>query len=137
MVAEGLAAFIHAIFRFIGVILGVALVFTGIVLLIGLLTALFFGTLSFIAPFNQVFYPLTDFFEVAFTAPWHVYLASTGILLSIGIPLLLIMLAGLQLVFRFDTSSRLAGNIFLLLWIVGIVILVVAALNGLVVFTGF
>jgi phage shock protein PspC (stress-responsive transcriptional regulator) len=136
MILEGIAAFIQAIFRFIGIILGVVLVFFGVVFLIALLTALFFGSLSFIAPFSHLLHPLSDMLEVVFTTQWHVYLASAGILLSIGIPLILIMLAGLQLVFRFDTSSRVAGFIFLLLWITGIVLLIVAALNGLIVFTG-
>ncbi len=137
MVLQGIGEFFAFVFRLLAVILGLALVLAGMALLAALIIALFFGTLGILTPLVHVFHPLTDFIEGSvIVAGWQVFLAMTGLLLGIGIPLLLIILAGIQLIFRLDSGSRRFGLVLFSLWVTGLALLAVSAIGGLILWGG-
>lgn len=123
-------SFIHAVvgifgylLRFIAALIGIVFVFAGIVLLITLLATIFALPLAVFIPFDLWVFSLPESFNLLFTTQWIAFLTATGILLLVGVPLALLIFAGLQLLFDFETKSRIPGAIMLFLWLAGLAIL--------------
>lgn len=115
--------FFHNVFRIFGKVFATALIFFGILFLIGLLTSTF--TLSSLGPdvISQGFHSL-------FSDGVHYSLAITAILLVFGIPILMIIYKGIRLLFVIKRPDKYVGIIALAIWICGIVLLSISVGNA-------
>jgi phage shock protein PspC (stress-responsive transcriptional regulator) len=114
-IRTGAEEFFNAVFRVIGRIFAFLLIVFGVLLLIGLLTSTF--SLSDFGPDL-----VTDSFHNVFSNSFTYNLAICAILLTIGIPTLMMIYKGIRLMFRIARPDRPIGIIALVLWIIGIVI---------------
>lgn len=130
-IGQALASVFMVLFRVLGALIGVAFIFLGLFLLIGLISSLFWGPLPMAFPFDAP--PLLSihaFLEMIFTAPWMINLAVTGLLLALGIPLIALIYSGLRLIFGFESRIRYFGAVTLTLWLAGIAISAFMAVHG-------
>lgn len=120
---SGAEDFFHGVFRVIGRLFAFALIFFGVLFLIGLLTSTF--TLSDLGPGV-----VSDSFRNLFSDGFHYSMAITAILLVFGIPILMMIYKGVRLMFRINRPDKIVGLTALVLWIMGIVIGVYAGTNA-------
>jgi phage shock protein PspC (stress-responsive transcriptional regulator) len=105
------------------VVLGIALVFSGFILLMGFLGVFFFNTTFFSgAWFDGAFLPLNQFLS-AFIDPVNLTVISVALFFSILIPLIVIIYAGIKLVFRIRSRDRGIGILALVIWIASVSVL--------------
>jgi len=102
------------------VIIGIPFLIVGAVALIALFAILFasshiFGVLPFVHGFNFMNFLYTP----GATLTW----ITIGLALVIGIPLVLLILAGIKMIFRIKTNNHIMGSVFGGLFVVGIFIL--------------
>jgi phage shock protein PspC (stress-responsive transcriptional regulator) len=103
------------------VIIGIPFLFVGVVCLIVLFALLFAGThvLGFL-PFHNGFNFMEHLYSPGGSIPWM----TVGIALVIGIPLVMLIYAGIKMIFRIKTQNHIFGGIFAGLFIVGLLILI-------------
>ncbi len=102
------------------VIIGIPFLIVGAVALIVLFALLFasshiFGALPFVHGFN--------FMDFLYTPGSTLSWITIGLALVIGIPLVLLILAGIKMIFRIKTNNHIMGSVFGGLFLIGIFIL--------------
>ncbi|MCB0481896.1 MAG: PspC domain-containing protein [Flavobacteriales bacterium] len=116
----------------IGKLLGLLFFVIGGFWLFVLITSLF-GLYSFDGDvfFNQNLYAFTidEFNTLIFNSPSSKYIILTGVICTIGIPLLALTYSGLRLLFGFTHKFRGIGIGLFVLWFLGIITLVLGSLN--------
>ncbi len=121
-----LSKILYYIFKFILKILGVALVFGGVIALISILTIAFGG------PFNINLNNANingswsaDFADIYFSSPGLFYFGLVGVLLVILIPILGLLYGGLKLLFKIPSSNRAVSISAVSLWIIGLILIII------------
>ncbi|WP_372755802.1 PspC domain-containing protein [Labilibaculum sp.] len=104
------------------ILLGIAFVFAGFVSLISFIGSMIFAN-SFFGPFSDFHFPGSAFPHL-FLDGSSITLFTIGILVVIGIPLLLLIFAGLKLLFNFKTNNKIIGLSALTFWLLGIILLI-------------
>jgi phage shock protein PspC (stress-responsive transcriptional regulator) len=119
---NALVAILKVIGTILLVIIGIPFVIVGLVALIVLFSLLFAShqVLS-MTPFENGFDHLNLFFSQGSTLSW----IWIGLLLVISIPLVMLVYAGIKMIFRFKSPSHIFGSVLAGLFIVGIVILLI------------
>jgi phage shock protein PspC (stress-responsive transcriptional regulator) len=103
------------------VIIGIPFLFVGVICLIVLFALLFAGShvIGFL-PFHNGFNFMEHLSANGGSIPWM----TVGIALVIGIPLVMLIYAGIKMIFRIKTHNNIFGGIFAGLFIVGLLILI-------------
>lgn len=104
------------------ILLGIAFVFAGFVTLISFIGSMIFAS-SFFGPFSDFHFPGSAFPHL-FLDGTSITLFTVGIIIVIGIPLLLLIFAGLKLLFNFKTNNKIIGLSALAFWLLGIILLI-------------
>jgi len=114
------------------VIIGIPFLIVGAVCLI-VLFALLFASHHVIGlmPFNNGFNFMEHLYAPGATLSWM----TVGIALVIGIPLVMLIYAGIKMIFRVKSHNHVFGSIFGGLFVVGIIILIISGSNTLGEFT--
>ncbi len=105
------------------IIIGIPILFVGVILLIVLFSLLFashqvLGALPFSHGFNFMDFLYTP----GATTTWF----AIGIALVIGIPLVMLIYAGLKMIFRIKSRNHIFGSVFAGLFVVGLLILIIS-----------
>lgn len=129
-VIQAIIAVIGVIFRIVGAIVGVVVILLGVLLLTTLVTALFFGPVSISSPFNAWLFSCPHFFSVVFTTHWMTSLATIALVLTAGIPLVVLIYIGLKLIFNFEGRLRGFGIFLFFLWMVGLALSIFVSINA-------
>ena len=118
---------LRAILKIFVVIFGIVLVIVGIFSIIALVTSLFVShEFIGISPFSNGLPHYIDLFVNNGTLTWF----WVGLGLTIGIPLIMLAYLGTKLIFRFKSNNPAIGASSLGLWIIGIMLLIYAAVQG-------
>ncbi|MCK9639497.1 MAG: PspC domain-containing protein [Prolixibacteraceae bacterium] len=110
------------------VIIGLPFLIVGAVCLI-ILFALLFASHHIVGlmPFNNGFNFMEHLYTPGATLSWM----TVGIALVIGIPLVMLIYAGIKMIFRVKSRNHIFGSIFAGLFVVGIIILIISGSNTL------
>jgi phage shock protein PspC (stress-responsive transcriptional regulator) len=118
---------VAAIFKIFVVIFGIVLVVIGIFSIIALFTSLLVsGEFIGISPFSTHLPHYFDLFVNNGTLTWF----WIGLGLTIGIPLIMLAYLGTKLIFRFKSNNPAIGLSSLGLWVIGIILLIYASVQG-------
>ncbi|MBI3511496.1 MAG: PspC domain-containing protein [Bacteroidetes bacterium] len=119
---DGFEDFFHGVFRIFGRVVAFALIFFGIIFLIGLLTSTFS-----LAHFSTHLFGRTvrNFFSDGF----HYTIAVIAVFLAFGIPILMMIYKGIRMMFRIQRRDRAIGITALVLWIAGIVLVIFSGIS--------
>ncbi len=107
------------------VIIGIALVISGVLIVVAIISTLFWGHILWPFTFNSFIFP--TFLSVTSAFPTTLFLV--GLLLTITIPLILLVYAGLLIIFKFKAHSKFISFALLTAWIIGLVILFATGIN--------
>ena len=116
-------------FRIIGAIIGIAVIITGIILLTVLISVMFIGPVGINTPVDAWLFSFPHLLDVIFVSGWMVFLATAALVLSVGIPLILLIFAGLRLIFNFDINTRYVGAFLFFLWLTGLALSIFVSLS--------
>ena len=110
------------------VIIGIPFLIVGAVCLI-LLFALLFASHHVVGlmPFNNGFNFMEHIYAPGATLSWM----TVGIALVIGIPLVMLIYAGIKMIFRVKSRNHVFGSVFAGLFVVGVIILIISGSNTL------
>lgn len=121
-VIDFLGTALRLLVKVVIILLGIGFVFAGFVTLISFIGSMIFA--------NSLFGPFSDFDFPGSTFP-HLFLDGTsitlftvGIIIVVGIPLLLLIFAGVKLLFNFKTNNKIIGFSALACWLLGIILLI-------------
>ena len=123
---NALWAGLKIVFKVLLVIIGVAFIFGGIFILIGLINSIVF---------TSGFLSHSDFFShlptgISFiTDPWNIGFFLAGLGLVILIPVLAVIYSGFKLLFRFKANDKMIVLTSLILWFIGIGMLATISFN--------
>ncbi|MBE9469463.1 MAG: PspC domain-containing protein [Bacteroidetes bacterium] len=120
-----LGEFLKICLKAILIIIGIAFTISGVISIAGITSALFWGHILWPFTFNSLIFP--TFLSAAGTISTTLFLI--GILLTISIPLILLIYAGLLMIFKFKSNNKFIGFGLLALWLIGLVILLATGLN--------
>ena len=120
-----LGEFLKICLKVVLVIIGVALIISGVFIIVAITSALFWGHILWPFTFNSFIFP--TFLSATGTLSTTLFLI--GMLLTITIPLILLVYAGLLIIFKFKTNNKLIGFGLLTAWIIGLVILFATGIN--------
>lgn len=131
-VGDTLLSVLKVLGTIILVIIGIPFLIVGAVCLI-VLFALLFASHHVIGlmPFNNGFNFMEHLYAPGATLSW----VTVGIALVIGIPLVMLIYAGIKMIFRIKSHNYVFGSIFGGLFVVGIIILIISGSNTLGEFT--
>ncbi len=121
-VGKGLAEVVHVIFRVLAVLIGVALLISGMAILIGFISAFIFAE-----PLSISIFPDVDSFRAfaeLFVRPTSLTLISVTAFLVIILPVLALIYWGLKLMLRFQTQGNTLWIVGLTTWVLSLIILV-------------
>lgn len=116
-------------FRIIGAIIGIAVIIVGVILLTALITVMFIGPVGINTPVDAWLFSFPHFLNVLLVSRWMIYLATAALILTLGIPLVLLIFAGLKLIFNFEINNRYFSAFLFFFWITGLAISLFVALN--------
>ena len=118
---HGAGQIILTLLKIIAVIIGVVLIVSGIIILVSLLSVFFFHYSQFFPELNlNPSYYLPDLL-VLFTRPENVpYIIGTFVL-TLGIPLVALIYAGIKIIFRLRTQYRAAGITLFVIWLISFI----------------
>ncbi len=119
---------LKALFKLILIILGIVFVFTGAIILISLVSALFVGGIANIHFLGFDYIPLPPILN-AFTDPSMVWMFVMGLFLVTFIPILALVYGSVKLIFKFKSNDRLIGLTALGLWLIALGTLIVISFN--------
>lgn len=118
------------IFRIIGkgivIFFGILLLIIGFSLTVGFLVGTFGWTPFFIDDPDFIVYPLNGMFDFFLSNSSNMGLLKLGLFFFVGIPVIMILYAGIRIIFGFERTKGLGGIAFAL-WIVGLALCVVFA----------
>lgn len=117
-----LGSALRLLLKVVIILLGIGFVFAGFVTLISFIGSMIFAH-SFFGPFSNFHFPGAAFPHV-FLDGTSITLFTIGIILVVGIPLLLLIFAGIKLLFSFKTNNKIIGLTALAVWITGIILLI-------------
>ncbi len=122
--------FFSVLFRIVAIVVGLVVLLAGLVLLIGFLFSLFGGPFTLHLderPFLFNFHSVMDTF---FISPRMVIFATIALLLSLGIPFLVLIYIGAMMAFQFKTSWKYLGPVTFILWLSGLILLFFVMIAG-------
>lgn len=119
----GIDGFFHGVFRVFGKLFAFALVFFGVLFLIGLLTSAF--SMTDLGP--EV---VSANFRNVFSSDFYYDMAIWAFLLVFGIPVLMMIYKGARLMFNMRFPDRVVGFSALGVWVIGVVLGVLAMVNA-------
>ena len=103
------------------VIIGIPILFVGVILLIVLFSLLFAShQVLGVLPFSHGFNAMDFLYAPGATTTWF----TIGLALVIGIPLIMLIYAGLKMIFRIKSHNHIFGSVFAGLFVIGILILI-------------
>ncbi len=107
--------------KILGILIGTVFVLTGLIILIALMGTFFFH-FAYLTPHIHVasFFNLQDALAI-FTRPENVPYILGSLALTVGIPLLALIYAGVKLIFNIRTRNRIAGAIVFVIWLISVV----------------
>jgi phage shock protein PspC (stress-responsive transcriptional regulator) len=118
---------LRAILKIFVVIFGIVLVSIGIFSIIALVMSLFISSEFIgISPFSHELPNYINLFVSGDTLSWF----WVGLVLTIGIPLVMLAYLGAKLIFRFKSNNPAVGMSSFGLWIIGIIILICTSVRG-------
>ncbi len=120
-----LGEFLKICLKIVLVIIGIALIISGVLTIVAIISTLFWGHILWPFTFNSLLFP--TFLSVTGTLSTTLFLI--GMLLTITIPLILLVYAGLLIIFKFKTNNKLIGFGLLAVWIIGLIILFTTGIN--------
>jgi phage shock protein PspC (stress-responsive transcriptional regulator) len=116
-------------FRIIGGIIGIVVVIISVVLLTALISVMFIGPIGINTPVDAWLFSFPHFLNVVLVSNWLIVMATIAFVLAIGIPLILLIFAGLKLIFNFEINARYLGAFMFFLWITGLALFLFVSLN--------
>ncbi len=134
-VFEKLVGFIVAVFKYffrsIVVFFGLVFITIGLFLLIGILVSFIANEhVYYVSSFGVSTFSIPAFMRL-FLEPKDQTLAIIGLILTVGIPLVMLIYTGSRLIFRFKARSRFVGIPAFSLFIAGLIICVISAVQVL------
>ncbi|PCH68891.1 MAG: hypothetical protein COC06_08640 [Bacteroidales bacterium] len=121
-VIDFLGTALRLVLKVVIILLGIGFVFAGFVTLISFIGSMIFAN-SFFGPFSDFHFPGTVLPHM-FLDGSSITLFTIGIIVVVGIPLLLLIFAGLKLLFNFKTNNKIIGFSALAFWLLGIILLI-------------
>ncbi len=107
--------------KILGILIGTVFVLTGLIILIALLGTFFFHFTYFSPPIQVAsFFDLREALAI-FTQPENVPYILGSLILTLGIPLLALVYAGVKLIFNIRARNRIAGVVFFVIWLISAV----------------
>ena len=126
-VIDFLGSALRLLLKVVIILLGIGFIFAGFVSLISFIGSMIFAH-SFFGPFADFHFPGTLFPKV-FLDGASITLFTIGILIVVGIPLLLLIFAGIKLLFNFKTNNKVIGFSALAAWLGGIILLIILSFS--------
>ncbi|NOZ47104.1 MAG: PspC domain-containing protein [Chlorobi bacterium] len=127
-ILEVFGIIIKAMFKIILIIIGIAFVFSGAIILIMLISALFAGGVAGIHLFGFNNLAITPFLN-AFSDPGIVWLFTTALFFVAFIPILAIVYGGVKLIFKFKSNDKVIGLTSLGLWLISLGVIIVIGIS--------
>jgi len=117
-----LGSALRLVLKVIIILLGIGFIFAGFVSLISFIGSMIFAH-SFFGPFADFHFP-GAMFPKLFLDGTSITLFTIGIIVVIAIPLMLLIFAGIKLLFNFKTNNKIIGFTALAVWLTGIILLI-------------
>ncbi|WP_321280047.1 PspC domain-containing protein [Marinifilum fragile] len=117
-----LGSALRLVLKVIIILLGIGFIFAGFVSLISFIGSMIFAH-SFFGPFADFHFP-GAMFPKLFLDGTSITLFTIGIIVVIAIPLMLLIFAGIKLLFNFKTNNKVIGFTALAVWLTGIILLI-------------
>jgi len=121
-VIDFLGSALRLLLKVVIILLGIGFVIAGFVSLIGFIGSMIFAH-TFFSPFADINFTGSILPKV-FIDTTSITLFTISTIIVIGIPLLLLIFAGVKLLFRFKTNNKIIGLTALGVWLAGIVLLI-------------
>jgi phage shock protein PspC (stress-responsive transcriptional regulator) len=121
-VIDFLGSALRLVLKVIIILLGIGFIFAGFVSLISFIGSMIFAR-TFIGPFADFHFSGMMLPEL-FLDGTNITLFTIGILIVIAIPLMLLIFAGIKLIFNFKTNNKAIGFSALAVWLAGIILLI-------------
>ncbi len=119
-ISTGILNILRAVFKVLSKILGVAFILFGVFFLTALLGMLLGSETIFSITSDGIFsVESTEFFNLIFVSEDQFNIALIGVIITIGIPIIALIYAGLKLLFKIK-SHYSVGISLVVLWVVGI-----------------
>lgn len=131
---DGIHEFLRVFVRIMATLIGAAFILAGMAMMIVFFTSLFIG---FPGPGSMFPFSLWSWVSGIFLHPWLSYMAIIALSLTVGIPVISMIWAGVCLAFNLTAKSKAWGIMALLLWLAGVLMLLFVALYGLRGFAGY
>jgi phage shock protein PspC (stress-responsive transcriptional regulator) len=129
-VAQAIVAIFTVIVRFVAAVIGLVIIVVGFTLLIALITTLFFGPHPLTSDYGPWVFSFPHFFSLIFASDWMAHLAIAALILAVGVPLVVLIYAGLNLIFNFKARARGLGAFMFFLWIAGLTLAITVSINA-------
>lgn len=108
------------IFKVLGKVFGVIFMIVGTFWLVGLIGMLVGSETIFSITSDGVFsFEAREFFDLVFISENQYHMAVVGIVLTVGLPILMLIYAGIKLLFKVKTHTGVGIGLFVL-WVIGI-----------------
>lgn len=120
-------------FKFIAKFIGIVFLIAGSIALVALLVSVFTTSRMVTAATSNgmVSYSLTDLTQVFFNSGFDSFIGILGVILVAGVPLALLLIAGLKILFRDKIKARGLGLIAAALWGLGFIATIYAGVSTL------
>jgi phage shock protein PspC (stress-responsive transcriptional regulator) len=133
-VRDGIDSFVHviaSIFKYLGKAIAIFFIVLGTIILIGLIGSLLGlnNAIHFTQNGEHISFTLRELADVLFTSSSQTDIALTGFILLAGIPLVSLIYLGIRLLFNIRSSNRLAKFSLFALWIMGWILVAIAAVQ--------
>jgi len=126
-VIDFLGTALRLLLKLVIILLGIGFVFAGFVTLISFIGSMIFAS-SFFGPFTDFHFPGSIFPRV-FLDGTSITLFTIGVITVIAIPLMLLIFAGIKLLFNFKTNNKIIGFSALVIWLSGIILLIILSFS--------
>ncbi|MGQ1908928.1 PspC domain-containing protein [Marinifilum sp. RC60d5] len=117
-----LGSALRLVLKVIIILLGVGFIFAGFISLISFIGSMIFAH-SYFGPFANFNFP-GAMFPRLFLDGTSITLFTIGLIIVIAIPLMLLIFAGIKLIFKFKTNNKVIGFSALAVWLTGIILLI-------------
>ncbi len=111
---------LNGVFKVLGKVFGVAFLLIGTFFLVGLLGVLFGSETIFSITSDGVFsISSKEFFNLIFISEDQFHIAIIGVAITIGLPIIMLIYAGVNLLFKVKTYAGVSIGLFVL-WVIGV-----------------
>lgn len=121
-VIDFIGSALRLVLKVLIILLGVGFIFAGFVSLISFIGSMIFAH-SYFGPFADFHFP-GAMFPRLFLDGTSITLFTIGLIIVIAIPLMLLIFAGIKLIFKFKTNNKIIGFSALAVWLTGIILLI-------------